>query len=141
MLKIRAVFGHNILRGRSASSSSPNYQPRSPQPMKLPKNIKKAAVPACLCLAVLLAGIGSCRRRLFRTPRPRITMSLLDERAQPYIDEARAGVRDAVSQLCARRGRLFWLLLKSRFGKSSEAQRRIAAVLEPRVVEPLRKAA
>ena len=109
--------------------------------MKLPKNIKKAAVPACLCLAVLLAGIGSCRRRMFRTPRPRITMSLLDERAQPYIDEARAGVRDAVSQLCARRGRLFWLLLKSRFGKSSEAQRRIAAVLEPRVVEPLRKAA
>ena len=108
--------------------------------MKLPKIIPKAAVLSCLCLAVVLAGIGTCRRHFLRHA-PRVTMTLLDERAQPYVDEARSGVHEAVAELCSRRGRLCWLLLKARFGKSPEAQSRIAAVLEPRVVVPLRKAA
>ncbi len=106
--------------------------------MKLPKFIPKAIVLAFLSLAVLLAGIGSCRGRADRNPvarlRDRPTMRLLDERARPYIEEARGAVHGAVAELCSRRGHLYWLMLKDRANGSSLARDHIASVLEPRVI-------
>ena len=113
--------------------------------MKLPKFIPKALALAFLSLAVLLAGIGSCQRRIHGRPLPQSlphpTMALLDERARPFIDEAREAVPGAVSELCARRGHLYWLMLKDRANGSTLARDFISGVLEPRVIAPLGKAA
>ena len=113
--------------------------------MKPPNPITRTITIVCLSGVLVLAGIASCRNRTAgRMPppqKPRFTISELDAKAQPYIDEANAAVQAVVAELCDNRLSLYWMMLRDKCVGGDSTGRHIAEVIGPRIVVPLRKAA
>ncbi len=113
--------------------------------MKPPNPITRTITIVCLSGVLVLAGIASCRDRtagrMPPTPKPRFTISELDAKAQPYIDEANAAVPAVVAELCDSRLSLYWMMLRDKCVGGDSTGRHIAEVIGPRIVVPLRKAA
>ena len=111
--------------------------------MKLPNPITRIISVICLSGTLLLMGITSCRDRtaikLPFTQQPRCTITKLDAKAKPHIDEANAAVPKVVAKLC--NGRFYLMLLRDKCVGGDSAGRHIAEVIDPSIVVPLQKAA
>lgn len=98
-----------------------------------------------LTVALVLAGIGTCRRNILqmdlKPSKPGFTMKQLDTKAKPFIDEAYAAVPKAVADLCSDKTGFLWLLLKDKAMGTTKARDRIASVVNRRITPPLGKAA
>ena len=114
--------------------------------MKLPKQSPRPVVFLCLAAAIVLAGTAAFHRSRHavenRTPEaPRFSMSDLDAKALPFVEQANSAVPDVVANLCNHRCRLFWLLLKDKCSGHTRAREYISSAITPTIIEPLRKAA
>ena len=87
----------------------------------------KTFLPVPLIIAMILAGLGTCRRTArhmdTEPSRPRFTMEQLDAKAKPFIAEANEAVPKAVAELCSDRVKLFWLLLKDKIFDTADRGR------------------
>ena len=110
--------------------------------MKPPAPITRIISVICLSGVLLLAGIASYRDRTTdRMPqKTRFTISELDAKAKPHIDETTAAVPKVVAELCDNRLSLYSMMLRDKCVGDDSAGRHIAAVISPAIVVPLRKA-